>query len=237
MYTLMFMPGACSLVGMVALEYTKQPYRLWKVDRHFLANNQIVNYNPLRRVPVLLTENGSLYETLAIIEYLSNMHPSPLLIPMTNSWRRGQAWQWLSFFATTYQTAFSPYYVPQRFIEDKNLYEQVKLSAQQQVRYYSEYMDRYLEKCRWIMGEEYSILDVYGYTLSRWAKRFIAYETEFPALWAWFKNVEKIPEVFGAVTYEKGIMQSPLSGGFQGFIEDQLTEKIIFKKDTVEEKA
>jgi glutathione S-transferase len=56
--------------------------------------------HPLGRVPVLESEDGSLFESAALCLHVADLHPEAALIPPPGDHERGQVYQW-SFFAMT----------------------------------------------------------------------------------------------------------------------------------------
>lgn len=57
------------------------PYDL-VVDVPWNADTQVPQFNPLGKVPVLVTEDGrTVYDSRVIVEYLEELKPFPLLIP------------------------------------------------------------------------------------------------------------------------------------------------------------
>lgn len=56
--------------------------------------------HPLGRVPVLESDDGSLFESAAICLHIADQHPEAGLIPAPGTYARGQVYQW-TFFAMT----------------------------------------------------------------------------------------------------------------------------------------
>ena len=67
----------------------------WPAD--FLAAN------PNGRVPTLVTPDGPLYETAAILVYLAEKHGEGRFMPPVDDPRRGRYWQWHFYLMSTFQ--------------------------------------------------------------------------------------------------------------------------------------
>ncbi|OAN11047.1 maleylacetoacetate isomerase [Photobacterium jeanii] len=68
------------------LEYEAIPISL--LDGEQFSENYL-QLNPNQRVPCLDTEHGTLSQSLAIIEYLDELHPQPALLP-ADPWQKAQ---------------------------------------------------------------------------------------------------------------------------------------------------
>jgi glutathione S-transferase len=75
MYTLYYLPGACSLATQVVLHELNQPVEL--VDIQQLSN--FTDINPVGKVPVLIDGDGTLLEGAAILLHLFSKHESPMM--------------------------------------------------------------------------------------------------------------------------------------------------------------
>ena len=75
MYTLYYLPGACSLATQVVLHELNQAVDI--VDIQQLSD--FSDINPVATVPVLIDGESTLREGAAILLYLLNKHPSHML--------------------------------------------------------------------------------------------------------------------------------------------------------------
>src|SRR3546814_15784991 len=84
MFTLLFSPGACSLASLIALAESGLPYGIRRV--RFGDNEQrspdYLKLNPNGRVPVLMTDRGTLIETPAILPFIAQPAPDARLAPL-----------------------------------------------------------------------------------------------------------------------------------------------------------
>mgnify|MGYP001545645010 CR=1 FL=1 len=101
MYVLHYAPDNASGVIRLALEELRQPYRTSLVDRG-AAMQKGPDYrglNPLGLIPTLETADGPIFETAAILMWLSEQHGG--LAPPPGTAARGHFLKWLFFLSNT----------------------------------------------------------------------------------------------------------------------------------------
>ena len=91
---------------------------------------EFLNLNPNGRVPVLLTEDGPLYESAATLVYLAENHGNQFL-PVERGRKRALAHQWLFYLMSTLQPEVLIQFNPQKYYpedeEQQNLLKQASL--------------------------------------------------------------------------------------------------------------
>lgn len=127
MLNLYYLPGACSLVPHVALEWTGAEYQAVEVPRDSLQSPEFLALNPRGSVPVLQDGDWALSQNVAIVEYLNECYPEARLFGSGDAKSRARARQWLAYVNSDVHKAFGPLFAPQRFIDDED--EQAKLRA------------------------------------------------------------------------------------------------------------
>ena len=113
MYTLYSWPNSYSMTAQVGLEELGLDYELIWTTIHIPLDEKdpaFVAANPNGRVPTLLTPDGPLYETAAILVYLAERNPRAGLMPDISDPRRGTFWQWHFYLMSTFQ--------PEELIQD-----------------------------------------------------------------------------------------------------------------------
>ena len=71
----------------IVLEEKRIPYEYVKA-RPSLPDSPVPQFNPLAKIPVLVTDGGkSVYDSPVIVEYLDGLVPDPRLIPVENEAR------------------------------------------------------------------------------------------------------------------------------------------------------
>ena len=87
MYKLYYAPGSCALASHIVLEEAGADYQAQRVN--FQAGEQrspeYLKINPKGRVPTLVTHEGTLTETPAILGYLAQKFPRANLAPIDDA--------------------------------------------------------------------------------------------------------------------------------------------------------
>lgn len=102
-YRIYFSPGACSRVSIAALEWVNADYKLCPI---LLADNQQRQpayraMNPKEQVPLLVTPEGTLTETVAIALYLHQLYPQSGLLSAASLYDTAIATSWLAWCSST----------------------------------------------------------------------------------------------------------------------------------------
>jgi len=82
------------------LEDIGAPYELVPVSDEEKASEEYRSRHPLGRVPVLETDEGIVFETLAVCVHLAEQYPEASLLPAPGSFDRALVFQWISLGLT-----------------------------------------------------------------------------------------------------------------------------------------
>ena len=112
MLKLYYAPNSCALASHLALEHSGAVYEACKVDfsRQEQRSPAFLAINPKGRVPVLITEQGVLSETPAILAYIAQRFPSAKLAPIDDPWLFAQAQSFNSYLCSTVHVAHAHRY-------------------------------------------------------------------------------------------------------------------------------
>ncbi len=144
----------CLAEKRVEAELVEEKY--WKRSADFLRRN------PAGKVPILRIEGKTLTESMAICEYLEDIHPDPELIPKAAE-ERYEVRRLVAWFDDKFHQE----------VTSKLLYERVikKISGQgfpdsknvkegaRSIKFHISYMEWLLERRRWLAGEDMSLAD------------------------------------------------------------------------------
>lgn len=83
-----------------ALEEAGAPYEYVVLTQEEGRSDEHAARHPLKRVPVLETDGGTLFESAALCIQIADLYPEAGLIPAPTTRERGEVYQW-SFFAMT----------------------------------------------------------------------------------------------------------------------------------------
>lgn len=115
MYILHYAPDNASLIVRLALEEIGAPYRTVLVDRGTRAQDSPAyrRLNPAGLIPALETPEGPMFETGAILLWLSERHGA--LAPAPGAAGRGDFLKWLFFTSNTLHAEMRMLFYPDRY--------------------------------------------------------------------------------------------------------------------------
>lgn len=166
---LVWFPGTCSRVTLVALEEIGAPFttRLASVAR--ASDPELLSVNPKGKVPVLLAGGVTVTETPAIMTYLNDRYPAAKLLPAPDSATAIDALATMSWIAGGIHPAITRLRYPNRFCDVPGSADRTRALAAQALRECFEIVEERLAGGGWLY-DEWSIVDAY-------------------LLWAWFRAV------------------------------------------------
>ena len=172
MLTLYYAPGTCALASHLALEYAGAAYRTVSLD---FPNKQqqtpdYLSVNPKGRVPALVTDRGTLTETPAILQYVSQAFPQARLAPLDDPFLLAKANEFNSYLCSTVHVAHAHRVRGHRWADDAQAIEAMKKKVPEVIGACFKLIERQLFIGPWVLGERFGICDMYLYTLSRWLK-------------------------------------------------------------------
>ena len=132
MLKLYFAPGTCALASHIALEESGAAYETVRLD--FARNDQkstdYLAVNPKARVPALVTDQGVLTETPAILGYVAQSFPAAHLAPVEPfAFARAQAFN--SYLCSTVHVAHAHKGRGSRWSDDPAVIEALKKKVTQ----------------------------------------------------------------------------------------------------------
>jgi glutathione S-transferase len=178
MIQLHYYPSTAAMVPHILLEEMDVPYERVLVDRstdeHRRAPYLALNPNGL--IPVLSDRDLVLYETAAITLHLCDTHPKARLAPEVGTHERAHFYKWLMWLTNTLQSTLIIYFYTERWMDEGNAagVAELKGHAERKVGGMLDQLDAELARCGgpWFLGEAYSALDAYVFTLCRWTRNF-----------------------------------------------------------------
>ena len=177
MLQLHWYPGTAAMIPHIVLEEMDVPYERVLVDRarDHHKRPDYLKLNPNGLIPVLTDGDLVLYETAAIVLHLCDTHPQAQLAPALATSERAHFYKWLVWCTNTLQATLLAYFYPERWVKEGNAEgaAEVKAAAQARVQPLLDQLDDLLARGGpWALGERYSALDAYVFTLCRWTRNF-----------------------------------------------------------------
>ena len=171
-YKLYYVEGTASMGVRVLLEEIGVPYELISTTtiRGKPRPSEQLRINPNGWIPVLVWDDGAMYECAAIIIFLCDRHQAAQLAPKPNSPLRSLFLQTLVYFSSSIQTAFQQDYHPYRFAEKIEDEPGVQRRGQKRLMETLHIIDEQIGANKWVLGDCFSAADIYLYMLTTWLK-------------------------------------------------------------------
>ncbi len=199
MMKLYYSPGACSLSPHIVLREAELDFALVKVDMRTRTIDGGKNYrtiNPKAYVPALELDSGELMtEGPAIVQYLADLNPGANLVPTPTDPDRYRAQEWLNYIASEIHKSFGPLVVPGASEENKE-------RAIAHVHQRMEIVRDALADQDYLVGNRYSVADIYMYVMLRWAAMFHMDAANWPEFMAYKAPIDERPAVRAALEAE-----------------------------------
>jgi glutathione S-transferase len=204
--TLLFAPGTCARVSLTALEETGAPFETQLVA--FMAGEHrapdFLAVNPAGKVPVLLTEDGPITQTCAILWYLAARHPGAGLLPDARTpMEQAKLLAWLGHFAADLHPLVTRIVVPFLLVPSPEAQREVRESAATAMAFQLGALESRLTGTVWLLGDAWSVLDSYlGWIWFRITG--VGFDrSAFPAIAAHYARLSDRPAVQRCLAREK----------------------------------
>ncbi|MBS0293332.1 MAG: glutathione S-transferase [Proteobacteria bacterium] len=195
--TFYFAPGTCAQAVRIALEEAQAPYRLVRVD--FASGQQrspdYLSVNPKGRVPALVTEQGTLTETLALLTYVAQCFPAAQLAP-TDAFGLARMQEFNSYLASTVHIAHAHRPRAARWADEPEAQAAMQRKVPANMTECFQLIEHhYLGDQPWVLGEQYSVADGYLFTMAGWLKSDGVDMAQFPKVAAHHARMAQRPAV------------------------------------------
>lgn len=167
MYTLYFLPEACSLATQVVLRELNQQVTLVNVQNL----DSFAQINPVANVPVLIDNNQTLTEGAAILLHLLNKHPS-YLWPKDDTTAKQRALENIMFANATMHPAYSKLFLAASLMTNTKARQSVFDVATSSINALWQVVEHKLAQQTFLGGEHVSPADIMLAVYSRWGAAF-----------------------------------------------------------------
>jgi glutathione S-transferase len=201
MLKLYFAKGTCALATHIALEEAGAEFEPIRID--FATNQQqspeYLAINPKGRVPSLVTDQGVLTETPALLLYVAQRYPQARLAPLDDPFALAKLQAVNSYLCSTMHIAHAHGRRGRRWVDDDAAIEAMQRKVPTTMAECAAMVEREMLQGPWVMGDTYSIADAYVHTLARWLKGDGVDPAQYPKLDAHMKRMGERPAVQRAV--------------------------------------
>ena len=205
MLTLYYAPGTCALASYLALEYAGAPYQIIRVDfsQQQQRSPEYLQLNPKGRVPALMTGRGVLTETPALLQFISQTFPEAKLAPIDDSFLLARCNEFNSYLCSTVHVAHAHRVRGYRWADDVQAIDAMKAKAPQVMGDCFELIEQGMLQGPWVLGERFSVCDMYLFTLSQWLEGDGVDMQRFPKVADHYRRMAADPVVVKVLATQK----------------------------------
>lgn len=205
--TLYYAPHTCALASHIALEQAGAQYQTRRVD--FSQNEQrspaYLQVNPKGRVPALVTERGILTETPALLLFIAQRFPEAKLAPFEDPFALAQVQAFNSYLCSTVHVAHAHRMRGTRWTDDPQALLALQRKVPQTVGDCFTLIEREMLQGPWVMGETFSISDIYLFTLAQWLEADGVDPARFPKVADLRRRMSESPIVKKVIAEELSV--------------------------------
>lgn len=177
--------GSGSVAVEAALTLLGVPYRVvdaptWEGPD---ARAKVAGVNPMKQVPALVLPSGEvLTESAAILIWLGDLHPEGGLAPGPADAERAQYLRWMTYIPASIYSMFWVRDDPSRLAANTGQEMVIKGRTAERIAECWRLMEGQVSPGPWILGERFSLLDLYVTVVSRWTPGRRRFHLEAPRL-------------------------------------------------------
>ncbi len=196
-WTLYYAPGTCAQAVRIALEEAQAPHALVRVD--FASQQQrtpeYLAVNPKGRVPALVTAQGTLTETPALLLYVAQCFPQARLAPLDDPFALARMQELHSYLASTVHIAHAHRPRAARWADEPEAQAAMQRKVPANMRDCFAFIERHYlagtdaNHRPWLLGNDFSVADGYLFTVAGWLKSDGVDIAEFPGVAAHSQRV------------------------------------------------
>ena len=163
-------PGSCSLASYIALEEAGADYEVVRLNMREgeQTRPEYLAINPKGRIPALITGQGVLTETPAILAYIAQAFPAAGLAPIDDPWAFAQAQAFNSYLCSTVHVAYAHRLRGSRWADEESSFEDMRRKVPRTYAACFQLIEDGMLRGPWVLGDAYSICDAYLFTLAGW---------------------------------------------------------------------
>lgn len=205
MNTLYFAPGSCALASHITLAESGLPYELKKLNtaEGEQRSDAYLKINPKGRVPALVTENGVVTETVAILSYIAQAAPEARLAPLSNPFLFAKMQAFNAYMASTVHVAHAHGRRGYRWADQETSFDDMKRKLPQVMTDCFRLIEGGMLEGPYVLGEQFSTADPYLFLMSGWLKSDSVEIADFPRVHAHYRMMLERPAVQKALAEER----------------------------------
>jgi len=169
-YTLYVVNGSCSFASHAALEHVGADYEVVSVDfrNEEQRSEKYLAVNPKGRVPALVSRQGILTESPAILAFIAQQFPGANLAPLDDPWEFAQMQSFNAYLCATVHVAHAHKFRGYRWATEQSSFDDMQANVPRTMTECFQLIENDMLKGPWVLGEKFSVADFYLVTMSRW---------------------------------------------------------------------
>jgi glutathione S-transferase len=198
MYKIYARPGAGNVAVEALLAELGVPHEVITLERDELHQlpESFRAINPMRQVPALVLPDGTIMtESAAMMIYLADLFPAKALAPAASSASRPHYLRWMVFLSANLYNADLMYFYAQRYSTDAGHAEGIKAKAAMEMERQFGIVADAVGKGPYILGNDFSAVDIYAAMLFTWAPDVAALALKHPNLKAHHDRIAARPAI------------------------------------------
>ncbi|HEY5644806.1 MAG TPA: glutathione S-transferase N-terminal domain-containing protein [Pseudomonadales bacterium] len=201
---LYYVPGSCARASHIALREAGAPFELAAVDfaRAEQRSEAYLAINPKGRVPALLTDQGVLTETPAILAFIAQSFPEADLAPLNDPYEFARVQAFNAYLCSTVHVAHAHMRRGERWADDPSAIAEMKRKAPEVMDACFRLLASGMVAGPWVMGERYSIADPYLFTITQWLPSDGLDSSSYPVIHEHAQRMLERPAVRDALAAE-----------------------------------
>ena len=203
MFTLCYTPNTCALATLIVLEEVGAAYELrWiDFDSEEQRSPRYLAVNPKARVPALITDDGVLTETPALLTFVAEWAGGALL--PAGAFERARLNAFNSYLCSTVHVAHAHRMRGYRWADDEAAIAAMQRKVPRSVTAAFKVIEDGLGP-GWVAGDQYTVADPYLFTLARWLELDGADTATLPRVLAHRERMQERAAVKRALRHEAG---------------------------------
>jgi glutathione S-transferase len=204
MFTLYYAKGTCALASHIALEDAGAPYALKRVD---FGNKEQQSADYLKisakgRVPSMVTPQGILTETPAILAFIAQSFPAAALAPLDDPFAFAELQSFNSYLCATVHVAHAHRLRGHRWADEASSFADMQRKVPETVGACFALIETQMLRGPWVMGDAYTIADPYLFTIAQWLEGDSVDLTRLPRVMEHRARMAERPSVKKALAEE-----------------------------------
>ena len=203
MLKLFYSTGSCALASHIALEEAGADFEAVRIDLRAgdQRTPQYLALNPKGRVPALVTDLGTLTESVSILAFIAQSFPAANLAP-TDPFGFARVQAFNAYLASTVHVAHAHGRRASRWADDAQAQKAMQDKVADNMASCFQLIEDEMFEGPWVMGQQYTICDPYLFTLASWLDDDGVDPSQFPKVSEHMVRMIARPAVWKALAVE-----------------------------------